>query len=293
MKVNIIRDGKLRIQLTPQTADLVQRYAEVDECGYISKYQIINEELIEALHTAADTLKSGLIVGEQMSKWWSIDTPCKECPDANGCNITCRRKHSFDKDVYGGLLCGLKPAIYIYPTLNIPKTMTPQEYDEWFATPRSEEPSDESILRVRVAEGGILEIERHGKRAQGAIHHSKFLPLVIDRREITLRPWSMALYRTFINRPEGIILSSLCGNNKRDLLRHYERASASPSKTAKLKELLHEGSKAQHLINNKISELNSELRAQGVGEEFMVCSEQYKANNKPYYIRYLKEQITK
>jgi hypothetical protein len=57
-----------------------------------------------------------------------------------------------------------------------------------------------------------------------------------------------------------------------------------------LKDLLREGDGVQHLINNKISELNNELRAQGVAEIFMVHSEQYKANNKPYGIRYMREQ---
>lgn len=290
MSVNVIRDGKVRVKLSPATADLVERYAELSPEGVVTKYQIINEEIVAALHTAIERFKGEMLLGERESEYWQAQSPCVGCAEAKKCTITCRLKHNFEKEVYGGLLCGTKPAIYIYDTADVPEVMSANEYAEWRARPLDGRDKTEVFFKVRFADGGVLEIGRNVGWRSGAVWHTKFHPLVIDHREVSLRPWSMALYRTFLNRPEGITLSSLYGDNKRDLLRHYERASCSPTKTAKLKELLREGDGVQHLINNKISELNNELRAQGVAEIFMVRSEHYKANNKPYRIRYLREQ---
>ena len=76
------------------------------EEGYIKNYQIINKELIEAIVDAGEWLREGLSEREAMGEVWSRPNPCEECPDKVGCSITCRRKHTFDKVVYGGLLCG-------------------------------------------------------------------------------------------------------------------------------------------------------------------------------------------
>lgn len=290
MSVNLIRDGKVRVQLSPATADLVERYAERSAEGVITKYQIINEEIIAALHTAIGKFKGEMVLGERASHHWQAQSPCVGCAEAKKCTITCRQKYNFEKEVFGGLLCGTKPAIYIYDTTNAPEVMTTEEYGEWRKKELDDRDKTEVFFKVRLAEGGVLEVERSVGQPKGSVWHTKFHPMVIDHREISLRPWSMALYRTFLNRPEGITLSSLYGENRRDLLRYYERASCSPTKTAKLKELLRSGEGVQHLINNKLSELNNELRSQGVSEIFMVHSDQYKANNKPYGIRYLREQ---
>ena len=37
------------VQLSQPTAELLERYGDFDEQGYISKFQIINEELVDAL----------------------------------------------------------------------------------------------------------------------------------------------------------------------------------------------------------------------------------------------------
>ena len=57
MSVNVIRDGKVRVKLSPATADLVERYAELSPEGVVTKYQIINEEIVAALHTAIEKFK--------------------------------------------------------------------------------------------------------------------------------------------------------------------------------------------------------------------------------------------
>lgn len=292
MNFNNIRDGKVRIKLTPQTAELVHRYAETDPEGRITKYPIINEEIVAALLLAIERFESEMVLGEQRSNVWDTESPCVGCAEAKGCSITCRLKHQFEKEVYGGLLSGTKPAIWIHNTSDVPKILNEEEYQSWRKKLKEREQKEEVYFKVHLNEE-TLEIERTTGHKPGAISHTKHHPLVIDHREVSLRPWSMALYRTFINRPAGITLSSLYGESKRDFIRHYERATNSPLKTSKVKELLRDGKGVQHLVNNKLSELNKELRAQGVNDIFMVHSEQFKANNKPYYIRYLKEQISK
>ena len=99
--------------LTPATADLIGRYAEMDESGFITKYQIINEEVIAALKKAAAALSDELLYGEQLSEHWERKSPCEGCESAPECTMTCRRKHAFDKEVYGGLLCGSLPCSYL------------------------------------------------------------------------------------------------------------------------------------------------------------------------------------
>lgn len=290
MNIKPLRNGNVSIQLTPQTADLVRRYAEVDAGGYICKYHIINEEIVGALRSAIGHFGGEMVLGERPSHHWAAQSPCATCADAKGCTITCRLKHNFEKDIYGGLLCGSKAAIVVYDTTAVPEVLTNDEYAEWADKVADGEQTNELFFRVRLTDNNELEVALSVPHKEGAVWHTKFHPLVIDHREISLRPWSMALYRTFLNRPEGVTLASLCGDNKRDLLRHYLRASDSELKTAKLKEALQPTPTAQHLLNNKLSDLNNELREQGVSEIFMVRSEQYKSNNQPYFIRYIKEQ---
>ena len=85
----------------------------MDEDGFVVKYQIINEEVISALKDAANTLSDELLYGEQLSEYWERKSPCEDCELAMECSMTCRRKHAFDKEVYGGLLCGLLPCSYL------------------------------------------------------------------------------------------------------------------------------------------------------------------------------------
>ena len=66
-----------RTALTPQTADLIRRYAEMDKEGFVVKYQIINEEVISALKKAADNLSDELLYGEQLSEYWERKSPCE------------------------------------------------------------------------------------------------------------------------------------------------------------------------------------------------------------------------
>lgn len=100
------------VPLTPTTAELIERYADFDSERYIAKFQIINEELIGALNGAARWLAEGFASNEILSEVWESENPCTNCAEREGCTITCRRKHSFDKEVYGGLLCGTNPAAY-------------------------------------------------------------------------------------------------------------------------------------------------------------------------------------
>lgn len=262
--------------LTPSTADLVKRYADFDEGGYIKNYQIINKELIEAIVGAGEWLREGLSEREAMGEVWSRPNPCEECPDKIGCSITCRRKHTFDKEVYGGLLCGAVVATE-------EKKMG------------SDEVKNKVHFKVRLVcenegQNGLV-FERNVEYLGEALMVGKKGEILLYGRPLVkLRPWSMALYTIFCLHPEGITLSSLYGEHAKEFVKIYKKISASEIKVKKLKTQLADSNTITRLLNNKLSELNIQLREAGVGPKFQVTTTSHKANNKPYFIPYLKEK---
>ena len=258
--------------LTPSTADLVERYADFDEGGYIRNYQIINKELVGAILGAGEWLKGRLAEDEEMGEMWSRPNPCEECPDKVGCSITCRRKHSFDKEVYGGLLCGTV-----------------------VAAEQKGEGKNKVHFKVHLApeKEGLkgLVFERGIKHPEEALWLGKKGEIMLHGKPLNgLRPWSTALYTIFYLHPEGITLSSLYEEHAKEFVKIYKRVSASDIKAKKLKAQLADSSTVTRLINNKLSELNIQLREAGVEPQFMVTATSHKANNKPYFIPYLKEK---
>lgn len=256
------------VGLSASTADLINRYGEISEEGCIVRFNIINEELIGALRSAAEWLKEGFLSNEELSELWSRPSPCDECPDRADCNITCRRKHAFDKEVYGALLCGTVAA----------------------AIQRVGEGENMVRFKVRLTTENELFFSRDRGYAEGAIELLKNGAIKIDGKEINLRPWSTALYRMFVLHPNGFPLAQLGRELKSDFLKNYKTVSQSALKVAKLKEQLADIGGLSHLVNNKLSELNKQLRGEGVKEIFIPRTTQHKANNKPYYIPYLKEE---
>lgn len=261
---------RFTIQLSAPTAELIEHYADLDAEGYISKYQIINEELIAVLRSAAEWLQEGFMSNERLSDVWSGENPCEGCPEREGCAITCRRKHSFDKEVYGGLLCGTKPAAIQLG---------------W----GTRQPKGEVHFGVRLESGGILSFLRREGYLEGAIKVGRKGDVRIEGKEIKLRPWSAALYAMFVLHPEGFALSSLAKELRKEFVRLYRNISLSEVKVERLCAQLEDERHLSHLLNNKLSELNAQLSEEGVREEFMVRSSQRKSNNKPYYIPHLRK----
>lgn len=70
------------VQLSQPTAELLERYGDFDKEGYISKFQIINEELVDALKSAAQWLQEGFLNNERLSEVWDKENPCSVCPSA-------------------------------------------------------------------------------------------------------------------------------------------------------------------------------------------------------------------
>lgn len=266
--MNSIHNDSFVTTLTASTADLINRYGECDEEGRIVRFNIINEELIGALRSAAEWLERGFLSNESLSQVWSRPSPCAECPEREDCHITCRRKHAFDKEVYGALLCGNEAAGV-------------QHVGE-----------EENMVHFKVhltAENRLI-FRRDVGYTEGAIELLKNGGVGIDGRAINLRPWSAALYRMFVLHPEGFPLSQLGRELKGEFVRNYKNISQSTVKVAKLKEQLADIGGLSHLVNNKLSELNKQLRAEGVGEIFIPRTTQHKANNKPYFIPYLNRE---
>lgn len=259
---------RFTIQLSQPTAELIEHYADLDTEGYIAKFQIINEELIGALRGAAEWLQEGFLSNERLSEVWSCEHPCEVCPERGSCAITCRRKHSFDKEVYGGLLCGAKPAAIQL---------------RW----GTRQPKGEVHFGVRLESGGNLSFVRREGHLEGAVRVGRKGDVRIEGKEIRLRPWSAALYTMFALHPEGFALSSLSKELRGEFVRVYRNISLSDVKVERLASQLEDERHLSHLLNNKLSELNAQLSEQGVREEFMVRSSQRKSNNKPYYIPYL------
>lgn len=256
------------IALSEPTAELIERYADFDEEGYIAKFQIINEELIGALRQAAEWLQEGFMSNERLSEVWSRENPCEHCADREGCTITCRRKHSFDKEVYGGLLCGTLPAAHQL---------------QW----GTKSVKNDLYLRVRLESEGRLCFERSCGYLEGIVTADKKGKVRIEGKSLKLRPWSAALYTMFVLHPEGLTLASLAGEHKKEFVKIYANISQSEVKVARLREQLEDEKRLSHLLNNKLSELNTQLSSQGVGERFLVRPLQPKANNKPFSIPYL------
>ncbi len=262
-------------QLTPSTLDLVERYADFDEGGYIKNYQIINKELIEALVRAGEWLKTTLSEGEEMAEVWSRPNPCDECPEKGDCTITCRRKHSFDKEVYGGLLCGTLPAAE-----SSAKGKNGAKNKVHFKV----------RLFVNIEGEKGLYFERNEEYAGEALEVNKKGEILLRGKALNLRPWSASLYTMFCLHPEGITLSSLYTEHTKEFVKIYKKFSASEIKTKKFKAQLADLDSITRLLNNKLSELNTQLRSLGVEPQFLVTATAHKANNKPYFIPYLKEQ---
>ncbi len=258
------------VQLSQPTAELLERYGDFDKEGYISKFQIINEELVDALKSAAQWLQEGFLNNERLSEVWDKENPCSVCPEREGCTITCRRKHTFDKEIYGGLLCGTNPAAYQL---------------KW----GSKEVKNKVHFRVKFSAENALIFERKEPLISGAIKVDKKGVVRIEDKTLKLRPWSATLYTMFALHPEGFALASLADEKKREFLKIYENISQSAVKTSRLRLQLDNPKHLSHLLNNKLSELNSQLTEQGVRPIFLVRSEQHKANNKPYYIPYLRD----
>lgn len=254
--------------LSTPTVELIERFAEFDSEGYISKFHIINEELIVALKSAAKWLQEGFMSNETLSEVWTHESPCEVCPEREGCTITCRRKHSFDKEVYGGLLCGTGAAAYQHRWgTNIVKNVV--------------------RFKVRLGTESRLCFERDRGYLSGAVRVDKKGVIMVEGRTLNLRPWSAALYAMFILHPKGFPLASLAQEHQKEFVKIYANASQSEVKTAHIVEQLGDEKHLSHLLNNKLSELNSQLSEQGVREVFLVRTNQRKANKKPYYIPYL------
>ncbi len=260
----------LAIRLSEPTTELIERYGDFDEKGYISKFQIINEELIGALKSAAQWLQAGFWSNERLSEAWERESPCSTCPESEDCTITCRRKHIFDKEVYGGLLCGTTPAAY---QMN------------W----GSKEIKNKVHFRVRIGDENTLLFERDRGQLSGAIKVSKNGSVKIEGRAVKLRPWSAALYTMFTLHPEGFTLGSLAEENKKEFLKIYKNISQSEVKTERLRAQLEDTKHLSHLLNNKLSELNNQLALEEIPPIFRIRTESHKANNKPYYIPYLRD----
>lgn len=270
------RENRFAIALTPSTADLIERYADLDETGCIRKFQIINRELIAALQEAKAWLEEGMLPNESPSEIWERENPCERCEERVGCTITCRLKHAFDKDVYGGILCGAEPVA---------------DQRGWGG-----DCEVKNRVRFRVFFGSISEnakglvFERCGGYLPGAIRVGRGGVVSVCDKPLSLRPWSAALYTIFSRHPEGFPLSALAGERSKEFVRIYKTITDSALKVDKLKVQLADEKGLARLLNNRLSELNLQLKAEGVPEIFQITTTSHKANNKPYFIPYLREQ---
>lgn len=255
--------------LSPTTSELIRRYGEFDTEGYLKSFYIINEELIGAIRNAGQWLKEGLWANECLSEEWEKENPCNACPERPKCGITCRRKHAFDKEVYGGFLCGHKPVAYRLACA-------------------SKEVENEVRFRVRLEGENELVFSRDIDYAPEAIVFGRGGVVTIECKQIILPPWSAALYKMFTLHPQGFPLSDLAGELKTEFISTYKTTSGSEIKTKKMKEQLR-SPRLSHILNNKLSALNSQLRSNGISEDFIPRTEKYKSNNKPYFIPYLSE----
>lgn len=263
------------VPLSDSTRDLIERYADFNEEGYIAVFQIINKEVIEALHCAKEWLTEGFLANESLSEVWQRENPCSVCDQKSGCNITCRQKHAFDKEVYGGLLCGTTPAA---------------QQKVW----GSEEVKNMVRFKVRLgsisdAEQGLF-FERDLGYSTGGVSVWKNGKISINGSEISLRPWSAALYTIFTLNPEGFPLAMIASERKKEFVNIYRNITKSTIKVNNLKAQLANIDGTTKLLNNKLSELNTQLKEAGVPQIFWVTTTSHKANNKPYYIPYLREE---
>ena len=266
------RSNKFLVPLTPTTAELIERYADFDSEGYIAKFQIINEELIGALDSASRWLSEGFASNERLSEVWERENPCADCAEREGCTITCRRKHSFDKEVYGGLLCGTNPAAYQL---------------KWGSQTTV---ANNVHFRVRLENKNTLSFERDATPLSGAIKVTKKSSIVrIEGKVVKLRPWSAALYAMFTLHPEGFALSSLANEHRKEFIKIYADISKSRIKVERLVAGLDDTKHLSHLLNNKLSELNAQLSEANIAPIYRIRTESHKANNKPYYIPYLRD----
>lgn len=261
-----------RIAITPQTAELIRRYGEVDEDGHISKYQIINEEVISALKRASEQLSDELLYGETLSEYWDRESPCESCELASDCTMTCRRKHAFDKEIYGGLLCGVLPCSCLA---------------------HNGEEENKVYFKVKFNEQNELVFYRPTDIVPEGLRFVGNKIVVIEGRGVVLRPWSMSLYRLFVRHPEGLPLSAIYTEHRREFVRIYESVVRSEVKSARLKALLKDSDGIHRTINNKLSELNVELRRQGVAPKFMVTSEGPRTSHQLYCIEVFNENPSK
>lgn len=255
--------------LSTSTAELIRRYGEFDSEGFLKSFYIINEELIGAIRNASQWLKEGFWANERLSEEWEKENPCDNCPDKPSCGITCRRKHSFDKVVYGGLLCGNSPVAYRL---------------FW----ESDDVENKVHFKVRLQGENELVFSRDIGHAPGAIEFGRYGLVRIERNKIVLPPWSAALYKMFVRHPKGFPLSALARELRGEFIGIYRTISGSEVKTNKLREQLH-SPRLSHILNNKLSELNLLLREHEVREDFIPRADKYKSNNKPYYIPYISE----
>lgn len=261
------------VLLSDSTCDLIERYADIDSQGHICNFQIINKEVIEALHCAKEWLVGGFLGNESLSEVWMRENPCSVCPEQSGCNITCRRKHAFDREVYGGLLCGGAPAA---------------NQKAWG--------SDEvkNMVRFKVRFGTNSEskkglfFERDLGYSEGGVWVNKNGEISINGAVVSLRPWSATLYTLFAQNPEGFPLASLANDHRKELVKTYRNITKSTVKVAKLKTQLANPDGTTKLLNNKLSELNTQLKEAGVPQIFWVTTTSHKANNQPYFIPYLR-----
>ena len=261
--------------LTESTAELIERYADTDQEGYIRNFQIINKEIISALNQAKEWLCEGLLGNEVLSEVWYEENPCDSCAEQKSCTITCRRKHAFDRAIYGGLLCGAQAAIL---------------QKNW----GSEEVKNKVHFKVRLgantdSKTGLF-FERDLGYSEGGISVKKNGEISINGKQVLLRPWSATLYTLFVLHPEGFPLSELAGEREKELVKKYRNISKSEVKVAKLKSQLTNPDNTTRLFNNKLSELNTQLKEAGIPQLFWVTTTSHKANNKPYFIPYLQEK---
>lgn len=255
-----------KVVLTPSTAELISRYAKLSDDGRIEQFQIINEEIISALRSAAEVARSRMAANEQLSGHWDVPSPCEQCAERGRCTITCRLKHAYEKEVFGGLLCGRLAAL----TQSTLKGENNVYFNVYFVGQTTLE-----FYRSVGFGSGLISLGRRGG-------------VSINGRTIVLRPWSEALYRLFVSHPEGVVLGQIATTHKAEFLAHYERASRSQLKLSKTKALLNDAEGFTRLINNKLAELNSQLRSAGVEEMYHVLPAQRKSNFKPYFIAYLR-----
>lgn len=255
--------------LSPSTAELVARYAQFADDGLIEKFHIINEEVIVALREAACVAQANFVSNESLSDHWAAKSPCEDCDQRRRCSITCRLKHNYEKSVFGELLCGRLPAI---------EKQCGEEKNNVYFNAYFRSPNRLDFYRSEGHDLGMIVMGKNGE-------------VFIDSVRVVLRPWSEALYRLFMAHPEGVALAAIATTHKREFLRLYYGATKSDVKLSKTKALLKDKDKFVHAINNKIAELNSQLRAAGVMERFMVLPDKRKSNLKPYFIHYLSEVI--